>query len=297
MKDKSFYIIKDPFFSTLGKVEQQNYLKSLLIFSVYYGLDLILLEFSLEDNLRSELELCFANFSKNYKDNYHNILSTADRVEQLPYKLAQTPPNSAQIPFNSVQNNRGLGQTSSSSIKFIDKCICEENNNIYKEVLKDKFILDARDYLAENQSIIKALTSRDRSLLQFSSDLDKRLVERLAIAELRLLTKFRLATELPFFGPGPQDVLKKIDELGRVRQVADDLSISYSKLWKILEKIELCLGSEVVSRQQGGAGGGHASLNDKGKALLAFYNRLDNHLSSEAKEYFAKNFPFEIFFD
>ena len=71
-------------------------------------------------------------------------------------------------------------------------------------------------------------------------------------------------------------LLEYIKKTGNVRDACEVMNISYSKGWKLLKTLEKCLNFMVVTRRQGGVGGGRAQLTEEG---LAF---LENHLAFEA---------------
>lgn len=80
----------------------------------------------------------------------------------------------------------------------------------------------------------------------------------------------------PFCGPGMIKLLKFIKEIGNVRQACEQMTLSYSKGWKLLRTLEECLQYQVVFRQQGGKGGGEAHLTAAGERFL------ENHEAFEA---------------
>jgi molybdate transport repressor ModE-like protein len=56
--------------------------------------------------------------------------------------------------------------------------------------------------------------------------------------------------------------------------------MSYRYVWNYIQKIHSVLGESVVETYKGGkAGGGGASLTEKGKSLLEEYTRLEGCLS------------------
>ncbi len=172
----------------------------------------------------------------------------------------------------------------------IDFITCDSKDNL-------DFTLSTIDFLASDSSILLALKNKDVSELIPYEDSEQRLAARLAVAKLHLAPKYRIAIDEPFFGPGPSDVLAKLDELGKVSLVASSSGISYSKLWKILDKIESNLGKKIVSRKQGGIGGGKVELNPEAQYLLNFYELIEIELNKYAENLIQNNFPYEIFFD
>ncbi|SNS34395.1 ModE molybdate transport repressor domain-containing protein [Anaerovirgula multivorans] len=55
------------------------------------------------------------------------------------------------------------------------------------------------------------------------------------------------------FGEGPLKLLKKVEELGFLRQASISMEMSYSKAWKIIKNIEEELQIPILERYIGGA--------------------------------------------
>lgn len=102
-------------------------------------------------------------------------------------------------------------------------------------------------------------------------------------AALHPALKLRLARERIFFGPGPAELLMQIKWTDSVRMACEQMGISYSKGWKMINTMEEELGYKVTKRQQGGRNGGSACLTPEGETLLAKYQELERR-SREAVE-------------
>lgn len=101
------------------------------------------------------------------------------------------------------------------------------------------------------------------------------LLEQQTQTVLRPFVKIQLCKEDIFFGPGTAQLLSQIDNTGSVRLACEQMTISYSKGWKLIRIMEEQLGITVVKRQQGGKYGGSATLSDQGKTLLKQYYAFD----------------------
>ena len=106
--------------------------------------------------------------------------------------------------------------------------------------------------------------------------------ERILHPEIRVT----FATTARFFGPGTVQLLKEIDLCGNVRDACEKCGFSYSKGWTILKSCEEKFGYSIVERQVGGQAGGSAKVTDKGRDLLAVYEKLESELSGIAEERF-----------
>lgn len=108
-----------------------------------------------------------------------------------------------------------------------------------------------------------------------SGDDYQELLEHHNQAVLRPIVKIQLAKEEIFFEPGTAQLLSLIENTGSVRLACEQMTISYSKGWKIISIMEEQLGVTVVKRQQGGKYGGSACLSERGKTLLKQYYAFD----------------------
>jgi len=108
-----------------------------------------------------------------------------------------------------------------------------------------------------------------------SGDDYQELLEQQTQAVLRPIVKIQLSKEDIFFEPGTAQLLSQIENTGSVRLACEQMTISYSKGWKIIRIMEEQLGFTVVKRQQGGKYGGSASLSERGKTLLKQYYAFD----------------------
>ncbi len=93
-----------------------------------------------------------------------------------------------------------------------------------------------------------------------------------------------IAGDEMFFGPGPYRLLKITDQTGSVRDACNEMGLSYSKAWKILNRMELEMGRAMVVRSRGGTTGGHTVLTDFGKKYLDVYEKYNNAVQDFAKK-------------
>ncbi len=93
-----------------------------------------------------------------------------------------------------------------------------------------------------------------------------------------------IAGEEMFFGPGPYRLLKIISETGSVRDACNEMGLSYSKAWKILNRMENEMGCKVIIRSRGGAEGGHSTVTEFGKRYLKSYEEYNESVQAFAKK-------------
>ena len=61
-----------------------------------------------------------------------------------------------------------------------------------------------------------------------------------------------------FFGPGPMELLEKIEETGSISSAAKAMNMSYKKAWELINHLNDQTNSPVVIPQTGGEKGGGA---------------------------------------
>jgi molybdate transport repressor ModE-like protein len=87
------------------------------------------------------------------------------------------------------------------------------------------------------------------------------------------------------FGPGVYSLLKKVMEVGTLKEASTELGMSYRYAWGLIRKAEEKLGEPLLVAHKGGkSGGGGAELSDRGKSFLVEFESLREQLrrASEA---------------
>lgn len=103
--------------------------------------------------------------------------------------------------------------------------------------------------------------------------------------------KFWLEGEEKIFGDGPCDILVRIDHFGSLKKAAEDMNMSYSQAWKLINKIEDNLGFKLIEKRVGGRTGGGSELTKKGRKLmndfLSFRREIHDHIIELEDKYFS----------
>ena len=107
----------------------------------------------------------------------------------------------------------------------------------------------------------------------------------------RPIVSVSIARETLFFDSKTAMLLSLIEETGSVRAACSRMQISYSAGWNSLRNLENQMHKSIVSRSQGGTGGGNSLLTDDGKDLLRRFTQYEAWVREEATE------QFQIFFD
>ena len=85
---------------------------------------------------------------------------------------------------------------------------------------------------------------------------------------IRLLSGDEIA-----FGPGKAELLVAIQAEGSIAAAAKKLAMSYRRAWRLVETMNHCAGTPLVTAAKGGSGGGGAIVTEAGIAVLTEYRR------------------------
>ena len=77
-----------------------------------------------------------------------------------------------------------------------------------------------------------------------------------------------------FFGPGPVELLERINETGSINQAAKQMQMSYKKAWEIINRLNTDAAKPFVVTQTGGTSGGGSLITDEAKAMSTWYHQL-----------------------
>lgn len=104
--------------------------------------------------------------------------------------------------------------------------------------------------------------------------------------ELRCKTKVVLTREEDFFGPGIYRLLKYIDETGSIQAAASKMNMSYSKGWKMVNKVEKEMGFLFLNRCNGGKNGGSSTITEEGRLFMERYRAMNEDLRRISQRFF-----------
>jgi molybdate transport system regulatory protein len=99
----------------------------------------------------------------------------------------------------------------------------------------------------------------------------------LAMADIVPKIQFRLRILVGddiAIGPGKVDLLEAIGKTGSITAAAKALGMSYRRAWLLVDTMNRCFASPVVSAAAGGASGGRARLTSVGIDVVRRYRAL-----------------------
>ncbi len=80
--------------------------------------------------------------------------------------------------------------------------------------------------------------------------------------------------EVPFFGPGPVELLERIEETGSISTAAKQMNMSYKKAWEMISKLNAQTSNPVVIVKAGGKKGGGSTLTEEAHRLIKYHHDL-----------------------
>lgn len=110
--------------------------------------------------------------------------------------------------------------------------------------------------------------------------------EQRSANELRCKTKVVLTREEDFFGPGIYCLLKYIDETGSIQAAAAQMHMSYSKGWKMVNKVEKEMGFPFLNRCNGGKNGGSSTITEEGRLFMERYHAMTEDMKKISQRFF-----------
>ena len=107
---------------------------------------------------------------------------------------------------------------------------------------------------------------------------------------IRPVINVSLAKEKPFFDARTAMLLRLVEETHSVRTACQRMQVSYSSGWNVIRTLESQLKRTLISRSQGGAGGGRSSLTEDGRKFLQQYEAFTASVRSSAMEIYEQYF-------
>lgn len=104
--------------------------------------------------------------------------------------------------------------------------------------------------------------------------------------DLQCKIKLVLTKEQDFFGPGVYRLLKYIDETGSIQAAAAKMDMSYSKGWKMVNKVEKEMGFLFLNRCNGGRNGGSSTITEEGRLFMERYHAMLEDLRRISQRFF-----------
>ena len=92
------------------------------------------------------------------------------------------------------------------------------------------------------------------------------------------------------FGPGPCELLHRVEETGSLRAAAVGMGMAYTKATRLVKAAESAFGFKLTERTIGGAGGGGSRLTAEARDLLARYEAFEHACVDDLRRNFSECF-------
>ena len=92
------------------------------------------------------------------------------------------------------------------------------------------------------------------------------------------------------FGEGPCELLKRVEKTDSLHEAAQQMNMSYSKAWKLVQTVEKRLGFAFLDKKVGGLSGGGSRVTPEGKEFLRRYERFESDAKKVIEKTYQKHF-------
>ena len=86
------------------------------------------------------------------------------------------------------------------------------------------------------------------------------------------------------FGPGPAELLERIQSSGSIAKAAAEMRMSYKKAWDIIENMNARGSKPYVIARKGGKKGGGTEVTAPGKKVLKSYESLKRRIQEVVRK-------------
>lgn len=81
-----------------------------------------------------------------------------------------------------------------------------------------------------------------------------------------------------FYGPGPNELLKRIQEEGSLSRAATKMGMSYKKAWELVQRLNQHAEVPLVILKKGGQHGGGAEVTPEGFEIMREFENLQRKI-------------------
>jgi molybdate transport system regulatory protein len=92
------------------------------------------------------------------------------------------------------------------------------------------------------------------------------------------------------FGDGPYELLRRVEKMRSLHQAANQMGMSYSKAWRLIQTLEERLGFALLERKVGGLSGGGSRVTPQGKDLMNHYEGFRKDIEKSLEKIYRKHF-------
>ncbi len=104
--------------------------------------------------------------------------------------------------------------------------------------------------------------------------------------ELRCRNRLILSKEEDFFDPEVYRLLRFIDESGSIQSAAARMGMSYTRGWKMVNRLEKEMGFLFLNRCNGGKNGGSSTITEEGRTFMERYHAMEEDMRRIGQRFF-----------
>lgn len=82
-----------------------------------------------------------------------------------------------------------------------------------------------------------------------------------------------------FYGPGPNQLIKKIQQEGSLSKAAAEMNMSYKKAWDMVQRLNQHSHKPLIILKKGGSHGGGAEVTAYAMEVVKKYDELEQQIS------------------
>ena len=107
---------------------------------------------------------------------------------------------------------------------------------------------------------------------------------------MKIAYKVWLDNDGKAFGDGPCELLRRVEKTKSLHQAANQMGMSYSKAWRLIQTLEKRLGFVLLKRKVGGQCGGGSRATPLAKDLMNQYERFQKDVKKVLKKICREHF-------
>lgn len=107
---------------------------------------------------------------------------------------------------------------------------------------------------------------------------------------MKVACKIWLDNKGKAFGEGPFKLLNQVKKTRSLHQAANEMEMSYSKAWKLIQMMEKRLGFILLDKKVGGRSGGGSEITPRAKDLMKRYGRFEKDVKEAVEKIYQRHF-------
>jgi molybdate transport system regulatory protein len=107
---------------------------------------------------------------------------------------------------------------------------------------------------------------------------------------MKICYKVWLDNDGKAFGDGPYELLRRVQKTKSLHQAANQMGMSYSKAWRLIQILEERLGFSLIERKVGGRSGGGSRITPMAQDLMNHYEQFQKDVKIALERVYRRHF-------